>query len=177
MKRFIEILVLVSFFSYLIGDIFYSRVIEKNWNIKQGQYPEKAEITFRGNYIEFREFLPKKTDELLENAYSLMGINRLSEYNDIAVGDWEKAYFFSTLAADSGSDEAMVLLGILYSMETEHQNFEKSLKFFKEGKEKNNIVAQLILTNIEKYQIWPTVEYWDLGTLKALEDKKRPKSF
>ena len=177
MKRFIEILVLVSFFSYLVGDIFYSRVIEKNWNIKQGQYPEKAEITFRGNFVELRELLPKKRDELLENAYSLMGINKLSEYNNIAVGDWEKAYFFSTLAADSGSDEAMVLLGILFSMETEHQNFKKSLKFFKEGTEKNNVVAQLILKNIEKYQIWPTAKYLDLDAINDLEDKKRPKSF
>ena len=177
MKRFIEILVLVSFFSYLTGDIFYSRVIEKNWNIKQGQYPEKAEITFRGNYAELREFLPKKTNELLENAYSIMGISKLSEYNDITVGDWEKAYFFSTLAADSGSDEAKVLLGILYSMETEYQDFKKSLKFFKQGPENNNSVARLILSNIEKYQIWPTVKYWDLRALNALDNKRRPKSF
>ena len=177
MKRFIEILVLVSFLSYLICDIFYSRVIEKNWKIKQGQYPQKAEITFNGNYDELREFLPKKANELLENAFFLMGINKLSEYNKITVGDWEKAYFFSTLAAESGSDEAMVLLGILYSMETEYQNFKKSLEFFKKGTEKDNIIAEVILTNIEKYQIWPKAEYWDLRSLKELEDKRRPKSF
>ena len=72
-----------------------------------------------------------------------MGIENLSEYNRIVVGDWEKAFFFSLLASDAGSSEALVLLGILYAMETEYQNFNKSLEFFKEGARSNNVIAKL----------------------------------
>ena len=98
MKRFIEILILALFVIYFVGDVFYSRVIERNWKIKQGEYPEKAEINFRGSFSELSEFMPGKSNELLRNAYSLMGITSLSEYNKIIVGDWDKAFFFSSLA-------------------------------------------------------------------------------
>ena len=94
MKRFIEILVLVSFFSYLVGDIFYSRVIEKNWNIKQGQYPEKMKLHLEVILLNYGSFCQKK-DELLANVYSLMGIKKLSDYNNIAVGDWESLFLFN----------------------------------------------------------------------------------
>ncbi len=177
MKRFIEIFILVSFIAYFVGDIFYSRVIERNWKINQGDYPEKAEINFRGSFSELSEFLPKKSNELLMNAYSLMGITSLSEYNNIVVGDWDKAYFFSTLAADAGNEEAMVLLGILYAMETENQDFEKSLGFFRKGAAGKNVVGKLVLNNIENYKIWPSAQYQDLSIIKKIEEEKRPKSF
>ena len=177
MKRLIELLILICFITYFIGDIFYSRVIEKNWKVYKGEYPEKAEITFNGSYVELNEFLPKKSTELLENAYSLMGIENLSEYNRIVVGDWEKAFFFSLLASDAGSTEALVLLGILYAMETEYQNFNKSLEFFREGARSNNVIAKLVLNNIENYKIWPVAEYKDLEILRKVQDELRPKSF
>ena len=41
MKRLIELLILVCFITYFIGDIFYSRVIEKNWKVYNGEYPKK----------------------------------------------------------------------------------------------------------------------------------------
>ena len=177
MKRFIEIFILALFVIYFVGDVFYSRVIERNWKIKQGEYPEKAEINFRGSFSELSEFMPGKSNELLRNAYSLMGITGLSEYNKIIVRDWDKAFFFSSLAADTGSGEAMVLLGILYAMETEHQDFGKSLSFFRKGAEYNNAIGKLVLNNIETYKIWPSAQYQDINIIKKIEEEKRPKSF
>ena len=177
MKRFIEIFILALFVIYFVGDVFYSRVIERNWKIKQGEYPEKAEINFRGSFSELSEFMPGKSNELLRNAYSLMGITSLSEYNKIIVVDWDKAFFFSSLAADAGSREALVLLGILYAMETEHQDFGKSLSFFRKSAEENNVIGKLVLNNIETYKIWPSAQYQDINIIKKIEEEKRPKSF
>ncbi len=177
MKRFIEIFILALFIIYFVGDIFYSRVIERNWKVKQGEYHEKAEINFRGSFSELSEFMPRKSNELLKNAYSLMGITNLSEYNKIIVRDWDQAFFFSSLAADAGSREAMVLLGILYAMETEHQDFVKSLSFFRKGAEENNVIGKLVLNNIETYKIWPSAQYQEINIIEKIEEEKSPKSF
>ena len=71
----------------------------------------------------------------------------------------------------------MVLLGILYAMETEHQDFGKSLSFFRKGAEENNGIGKLVLNNIEAYKIWPSAQYQDINIIKKIEEEKRPKSF
>ena len=101
----------------------------------------------------------------------------IRDSNKIIVGDWDKAFFFSSLAADAGSGEALVLLGILYAMETEHQDFGKSLSFFRKGAEGNNVISKLILNNIETYKIWPSAQYQVINIIKNIEEEKMPKSF
>ena len=144
-----QYLIAVVFLVVLGSDIF----LANNW-VRENALSSNPKLIYRGTTTEFSH-LKSLEGEILFGMAEKLSYAVFEENFDTP--DFEKMMIYLTLAAENGYDDALIILAMFYSADTEFRDLERVDSLFKASEQKGSYLLygeDLLKDLFTPMQIW-----------------------
>ena len=144
-----QYLILIVSIVVLGADVF----IAHNW-VRENKLKDNPKLVYIGTHAEFSD-LKSLEGEILFNKAEALSDEVLEKNLDSP--DFEKMMIYLTLAAENGYDDALIILAMHYSADTEFRDLERVDSLFKASEQKGSYLLYgegLLKDFFTPMQIW-----------------------